>query len=170
MAVVVSFCRPKTERHLVAVIEKAGGEIRWLDFAPHRLYSARGIAHHEGSLFVVGIAAGGSGLAVFDTIAWKLRGFSILDGIADVHSICMADGAIIAASTGSDKIVRITDNGTNHTYETLWSPSSGEHDLNHVNAVCFHKGELYCCAFGPKSSDRWKSAQNGYIYNITRNK
>ena len=166
----MSFCRPKTERHLVAVIDAPGDEIRWLDFAPNRLYSARGMAQRDGSLHIAGIAAEGSALAVFDTQSWVLRDFSVVEGLADVHSVSLDGNAIIAASTGSDEIVRITHNGVAHAIETLWAPSVEHVDTHHVNSVAFHQGDLFCCAFGPKAGERWKSARNGYLYNITRNK
>ncbi len=95
----------------------------------------------------------------------SLRAAVSLPSVSDIHSIARTDGGIIAVSTGTDRILAI--DLASMTTSTVWSASSEMLDTHHLNAVTWFGNHLLCSGFGRKQSDRWSSAVDGYILDIT---
>ena len=104
-------------------------------------------------------------LFLLERDAYSVRSVIALPSVSDIHSIALIDGGIIAVSTGTDQILAI-DFATMETTE-LWHASAEMVDSHHLNAVVWSGDHLLCSGFGKKRSDRWSSAIDGYIYDIT---
>src|SRR5262249_43484682 len=50
-----------------------------------------------------------------------------------------------------------------------WCASDRKTDLNHVNSVAWVNGHLWCSCFGPMKGERWSTATDGYIFDVTAN-
>ena len=104
-------------------------------------------------------------LFLLERDSYALRSAIALPSVNDIHSIALTEGGIIAVSTGTDQILAI-DFATLAT-TTLWHANTEMVDSNHLNAVMWFGDHLLCSGFGCKRSDRWSSAVDGYVYDIT---
>lgn len=97
------------------------------------------------------------------------------DELKEAHSIVVDGNDVYIVSTGTDSVFKyifdriqkkITCTGL------FWKPadSEGNADTQHINSIFLYHNELYVSGFGPKSGERWSSARNGYVYNITQQK
>lgn len=87
-----------------------------------------------------------------------------LAGAADAHSVGYYRGAAYVVSTGTDQILRVTDQGA---VDVFWEASPTGTDTVHMNSLMWYHDECLISAFGPKAGVLWSSAQNGYAFNIT---
>jgi len=95
-----------------------------------------------------------------------------LPEIKDPHSMLFYDSYIYVVSTGTDRVIRYKyqDNSLLVDPEVVWCASNRKADTHHINSIISFEGEILISAFGPKSSKKWTSAKNGYIYNISQGK
>ena len=164
----VSFCnigRPSGE--LFAVIDPASGDIRSLDLEGNLADSGLGLAQDEYLLYAACARELESCLAVFEKPFFKLRRFVSLPGVIDVHSICLAGQNVVVVSTGTDEVVAVDLSSETPKSEVLWRPSLSRTDTHHLNAVAYASEHLLCSGFGRKAGERWSSARDGYVYDLT---
>lgn len=131
-----------------------------------------------------GIAANGEWLYVSYTVGWWETHVStyrraseqfefvrddVLGEVKDPHSMCVYDGRLLVASTGTDEIIAYDlDGGTiEDTAVTFWRASRRGDDTHHVNSVASNGDRVVVSAFGPRSGEFWSSAENGYILDVT---
>jgi GT2 family glycosyltransferase len=113
-----------------------------------------------------------SALAIFDRRELKLRNHYFFHPAADVHSLWVEDGILYAVSTGTDELVALRLRGAEVASENcVWRPEldGPREDRHHLNAIGRWGSELLVCCFGKKATQRWNSARDGFIINITRN-
>lgn len=81
------------------------------------------------------------------------------------HNIAMInDSILLMISTGTDSII-------SHDMETgeesVYYPQKNTEDRNHMNGLLFHDEKVYYSAFGPKAGKLWKTAEKGFLRNLT---
>lgn len=136
-------------------IAKLGARIFHLYQVPHRIFP----------LF----APPETRLAVFEEKTLELLADLPLPEVLDPHSLHCDDRRLLVVSTGTDEILSYRiDREIPSAPELVWSPSGANSDQHHLNSVAIVNGDLLCSAFGPRKTDKWSSAANGYIYNVTR--
>jgi hypothetical protein len=160
----VSFCRRSEPGALVAIVDE-DGTIRAAAPPPGAPASACGLLPDGAQVLCAYTQSETSYLARYDTSSLSVVESRQLRAVRDVHSIVAFNGAIVAASTGSDEIVRLRENGD---AEVLWRASAGERDDHHVNALCVFEGRLLCSAFGKRLGPAWADAVDGYVYDVSR--
>jgi GT2 family glycosyltransferase len=87
----------------------------------------------------------------------------------DVHSIWLLDGRLFVVSTGTDEVMELEIRGPQILSETVFwrpDPSGPRVDIHHLNGLCESRGRLLVSGFGPKASQLWNSAQDGFILDI----
>lgn len=91
--------------------------------------------------------------------------------VSDPHSIAVSAEQVFVVSTGTDEVLSYQWSLTALEHPTvLWNASDTGIDLHHVNSVALTPDKLVCSAFGPRSAEKWSSAQKGYIFSISDNK
>ena len=93
-----------------------------------------------------------------------------LPEIINPHSILVNEEFLYIVSTGTDEIWRyqILSNALGQP-ERVWQANTTQTDTHHINSIAEYKGNVYIAAFGLRTGESWKTAENGYIYNITCN-
>src|SRR5581483_5589453 len=87
-----------------------------------------------------------------------------LELVKDGHSVAVRAGKAYIASTGTDTIVEFDPDYGERVY---WKANELGHDTIHLNSLFWNQGNLYATAFGPKKGEVWRSADEGYLMNIT---
>lgn len=91
---------------------------------------------------------------------WDLR------DVVDAHSVMVWNDKFYVVASGSDSILEL-DPDTGEV-KTFWRDNEKNKDSIHMNSLVLHAGDLYLTAFGKKRTKHWRSADQGYLYNITR--
>ncbi len=161
----VSFCNaPHAAGRVLGLFNTATAELMRPDLGRADLTSACGLAAGADWLYCASTGPDASYVSVLDR-DYRLQRIIELPETRDVHSIALDGNALIAVSTGTDSVLRI-DMETMRC-EAVWRAGAGGSDTHHLNAAAWFGGHLLCSGFGPKRSDRWSSATEGYIYDIT---
>lgn len=148
------------------------GSINWVDMGlAHEITisSTTGICAAENRLYVLAIRSDVTHIFAFDRTSLAPLWHQALPEIIDAHSIAIEGQHAYIVSTGTDEVMRyrITEK-TLVAPQVAWTPSSAGKDTHHLNSVTNHQGNMYVTGFGPKKSERWSSADDGYIYNLTQ--
>ena len=107
-------------------------------------------------------------LSVLDRDSLEVLGAQTLAEISDGHSIRRLGDDLVVASTGMDDVVAYRLDGHRAANPRLvWSPTGASDDTHHINSLEIVGNELVCTAFGPKTDASWRSATQGYLYNIS---
>lgn len=93
----------------------------------------------------------------------------------DPHSIAVDKEDAYIVSTGNDSVLKYKFDKRKPSLDfqkILWKPedSSGEKDTYHINSIFVFDSQVYVSAFGSKKLEKWSSANEGYIMNITENR
>lgn len=83
-----------------------------------------------------------------------------LNLVSDPHSLLNVDDGCLIASTGTDTIVKLANNGEE---EVFWQISDKNSDSCHLNSLARLGGEVFVSAFGPKQAELHSSATQGYV-------
>jgi len=115
------------------------------------------------------------GLLVYEKPTLRLKSWPQLKKVKDPHAILVTEENVVITSTGNDRVIKYPRRGSEidqSSATTIWTPSTskGKKDTHHINSICQKNGDLLISAFGPKAGDLWKSAQEGYVINITSNR
>jgi hypothetical protein len=175
-----TFCNVRDRsKPVVAAIDLhyGGEEIRWIEL--------------KGGAFV----RGATGLCLWNDLVCVAhqgapgtpQGFVLLDPGSDfeqvyegtlprpagVHSVCSRKGDLYLVTSRRDSVYRATLDRRSGRWDCslYWTfpGSSGEEDVNHLNAIECVDGDLYVSGFGEKVSKQWPSATRGFVLNIDRN-
>lgn len=84
--------------------------------------------------------------------------------VKDAHSVTVARGKVYIASTGTDSVVEFEPRVCE---EVFWRDNDFGEDTIHLNSVLWFQGCLYATAFGKKQGERWSSATEGYLLNLS---
>lgn len=108
-------------------------------------------------------------ISVLDSWSLKPERHQILKEVQDVHSILYFESGLYVVSTGTDEVIRyeISANYGFVNPKTVWHASDTRMDTHHINSIVQKDGEIIVSAFGPKEGSSWKTAKNGYIFNLT---
>ena len=98
------------------------------------------------------------------TTDYQVRDVWPLAKVLDAHSLTAARGKIYIASTGTDSVVEFDPGGGETVF---WQDNDYGEDTVHLNSVLWFQGCLYATAFGRKAGERWGSATQGYLLNLT---
>lgn len=92
-----------------------------------------------------------------------------LSSVHDPHSMCVHEGKLLIASTGTDEVLayRLEDGVPSEVPEVFWRASDAREDTHHVNSVASDGNRVLVSAFGPKTGQFWSSAENGYVFDVT---
>jgi Domain of unknown function (DUF4915) len=161
---VVSFCNPP--HALVGVHRHDGRGLVQLPLEPAEQFT--GIAADQTHLYVATGAHGVARLVALTRTTWTVAWEAPLPRADDVHSIAVTDGYLYAVSTGTDSLIRYRlDRGVSDP-EIVWSPTGAVEDTHHLNGIALWSGSIIVSAFGPRLGDRWASARDGYLYDVSR--
>jgi hypothetical protein len=111
-----------------------------------------------------------SELRAFDTNTLTERWRAGVELARDVHSIAADDDGLLAASSGTDAIVRIdlSEAGGAQAERVVWqaSPDSSS-DLNHLNTVARVDDRVLVAGFGPRPAPAaWRDAREGFVLEL----
>jgi hypothetical protein len=165
-ALIVSFCNVKAGGCVAAYMDTASASSGKLDYGRDDLTSACGLARDDERVYSACAVGAESFLAIFDKRDLRLLECVPLPNVVDVHSLCLDGSALIAVSTGTDEIVRISLDDPTRT-EVIWRASAAREDTQHLNAITWYAERLVCSGFGPNAGERRSSALNGYIYDVS---
>ncbi len=126
----------------------------------------------EGSTGMMGLAPYPGGYVALlqpCTLVYLARNFEVesvkrLHMVADGHSVAYYNGAAYVVSTGTDQVLRVSDRGS---VDVFWEASTNGVDTVHMNSLLWHRDECLISAFGPKADALWRTAQCGYVFNVT---
>ena len=172
MEVLISFCnQPESSKNNLLLLNIDSGKKEYLLETSD---SFTGLAQDDDFFYALSQNLE-VGLVVIDQITKKVVLSHRLKNLTDPHSIIINKDYIYAVSTGNDQILKYKFDKKNLSVkfmEMVWRPkgSRGDKDTHHVNSIFLYNNDIYISAFGSKKTDRWSSATNGYIYNITKNK
>jgi hypothetical protein len=161
---VVSFCNPP--HALVGVHRHDGHDLVQLPLPPAEQFT--GLASDDSHLYVVTESHGVARLVAVARATWTVAWEAPLPGAQDVHSIAVANGFVYAVSTGTDSVIRYRLARGVGDPEIVWSPTGASEDTHHLNGIALWNGSVVVSAFGPRRGDRWASARDGYIYDVSR--
>lgn len=86
---------------------------------------------------------------------WKL------DKVLMPHSLLLAEGGVLIASTGSDSIVWVDPRTGREEY--YWRANTDGADQMHLNSLALRDGKVYYSAFGYKKKDLWADVNQGIV-------
>jgi hypothetical protein len=95
--------------------------------------------------------------------------------LQDPHSMLGVGHDLYCVSSGNNCVYRIdTQNivelpAIEILNKSWYLEDNSEIDTVHLNSITYHAGCFFISAFGKKSAERWSSARDGYIKNITTN-
>lgn len=162
----ISFCNaPSAGSALAGVLDVQSETLVTILQASAQVSSACGLAQNESYVFAACSGGDESYVYIFEKDLFTLVEVLPLEGARDVHSICLDGTAVIAASTGTDEILRFSLDG--QVAEVLWRASETRGDTHHLNAVAWHGEHLPCSAFGIKAGTKWHTARNGYVTDVS---
>jgi len=92
--------------------------------------------------------------------------------VSDPHSVITIDDQVHVVSTGTDSIenYRVTEEQISYlgrTWENINNCAPTNTDTLHLNAIYQYDGEIFLTGFGPKASELWSSAKDGFVMNIS---
>jgi hypothetical protein len=103
------------------------------------------------------------------------KNFSVVDSfllpeVKDAHSLVWHGQRLFIVSTGSDSVFSFDPYRKTKSLKRVWQAGASETDIHHLNGLCVVDGQVLCCGFGPKSGDTWKTAEQGFIRNLSTGK
>ncbi len=154
-------------------LDLATGSLEEVDVgcADGLVVSGVGICADESRIYHLSITAQGFAtcLSVLDRESLELLAVQTLPEVLDGHSIARLGDDLFVVSTGRDEIVAYEMQESRATNpRVVWSPTGSRADTHHLNSVAVADGEVVCSGFGWKEHDSWRTAKNGYVYNLTR--
>ena len=114
-----------------------------------------------------------AGLLVLDRRDLSLQGRHEFPSAGGLHSILASGDTLLVVSTDTDEVIALRMRGPEVvSEEVFWrpDPDAPRTDLHHLNAICSWHGDVLVSGFGRKDGALWKTADNGFIYNITQRK
>ena len=92
-----------------------------------------------------------------------------LPEVVDPHSLWVGEGHMLVTSTGTDELLayELRDEFPLGSPRIVWRASSAKADTHHLNSVAVHEGHVLVSAFGLRSGELWRTAERGYIYDVT---
>lgn len=176
MYLLISFCNKQKDNGYpsLAIIETSTREFKWLYIPEISATNSRGLTQDKENIYV-GFQSETVGIAIIRKENLELKQVVYLNKLHDIHSICFHSNNIYLVSTGTDTVYKLEfDQNLDLTDKPkiFWTPegSIGKSDTHHINSLCSYGDELYVSAFGTKKGELWQTAENGYIFNITKNK
>lgn len=148
------------------------GSMRWVDMGLNgtvTISSTTGICGADNKVYVLAISSDVTHVFAFDQASLAPLWHQALPESHDVHSIAIEGQYAYIVSTGTDEVIRyrvMPDAFVDP--HVAWTPSGAGKDTHHLNSVTSHQGEIFVTGFGPKKSERWSSADDGYIFNLTQ--
>jgi len=182
MHILVSFCNLRAPGvPALGLLDATTMDFRVLDLpaAVARSSGITGLAQCNRYLYVVAqpseslrqeTALSSSVLFIFNCRDLSLANHYAFRSGADIHSIVAKDGRLYAVSTGTDEIIELRLRDTDVVSETcFWRPDRDgpREDLHHLNSIGWQGDSLLVAAFGPRISNRWNSARDGFITNVS---
>jgi hypothetical protein len=88
---------------------------------------------------------------------------------SDPHSVTTDGENLYFAISSTDSIYRAHSGKKGWEVSRFWTlpGSTGDRDENHVNAVAFVGNNLCVSGFERKEDDDWRSAERGFIFDVT---
>ena len=138
---------------------------------PPKIKSATGITRGSGLIYVLFTREDKTYIAILDEGDFHFLKYQELPEVSDPHSILYLDSEIFIVSTGTDEVImyHLTRENELINSRVFWKASDSKSDTHHVNSIILSNGDIIISAFGEKKDKGWPSAQNGYIYNTTKN-
>lgn len=166
--VIVTFCNnyrryPDVGKNLgLAKVNVTTGKFEAIHLpAELEINGCTGIAKTSCSYFVCGQSNPNQLIELTESLEF-LRSTPLL-GLRGVHTLLPYGKSIIAAATGSDRVVEIVED----TFRVLWSaPESNGTDKLHINSVAQSRGRLACSMFGATGINGWNEAKDGAVFYI----
>lgn len=84
-----------------------------------------------------------------------------LEKVLMPHSLLVAEGGVLIASTGSDSIVWVDPKTGREEY--YWRANTDGADQMHLNSLALRDGKVHYSAFGYKKRDLWADVNQGIV-------
>jgi len=137
---------------------------------PQKVKSATGVTRNNDWIFVLFSHGNRTYIASLNPANLMLNHYQELKEVKDPHSILIIDSEFFIVSTGTDEIIHY-EFSKNHELvkpKVYWKASDAQCDTHHINSIICHNQDVIVSAFGLKKGKGWPSAQNGYIYNVSK--
>jgi hypothetical protein len=172
MDILVSFCNVKTPgRPALGLLDYTKSKFRILSL-PNELppwISATGLATSKHYVYTVLQVS--NKLLIFDRIDLTLVNEYVFRSAADIHSIWLSGDVLYVVSTGTDEVLKLQMQDAEVVSESVfWRPEldGPRKDIHHLNAIYGWRGDLLISGFGKKTDQSWRSATEGFIFNISQ--
>jgi len=169
--VLLSFCNlPELRSSGLLLFDVAKGPEQWVDIGAgsDRVRSCVGLFAHADRVCSIWIdGSDASYLTLLHRTTLNVVAVSPLEAVKDPHSACIVGDSLYVVSTGADEVVRfVIEQDVPRFDAVVWRASGDRRDTHHVNAILPVDDDVWCSAFGPKASDKWSSAIQGYVVAI----
>lgn len=176
----ISFCNVRDRsKSLVAALNlrERQPEARWIEVKRRVVpLGATGMCHFDGLICVVHQQLGPRrppGFVLLDPRAdFEQVGAGTLPMRSNPHSVCSRDGELYFVLTGMDAVYRAALDGRSGEWPATpyWTFPGSSGNENHLNSIDLVDGELCVSGFGRMEGDLWASSENGFVYNVDREK
>jgi len=169
-SVLISFCNlgAASESGLL-LCDPSRSTTRWLDLGlPTSVTGCTGIARARGCVLTMVECGDEVCVAILDADELRPLSHQRITRVRSPHSLCATDDTVLIVSTGTDEVVAYRWEPGGLTFQgVVWTPSRAGTDTHHLNSIVYRDSDhIWVTAFGPKASDLWQSASDGYICNI----
>ncbi|MDX9913048.1 MAG: DUF4915 domain-containing protein [Candidatus Moranbacteria bacterium] len=172
MKVLISFCNPQLEsiNKNLLILDLKNEKSEYLLETKDGL---TGITQDNNFFYAL---SQDSKIYIIDRNSHKLILNKKLENLLDPHSLFIEGDELFIVSTGNNEILKykISKDRLGIDFaEVFWKHYAVNNeigDIYHINSIFKEKKSIYITAFGLKDGDRWSSAKNGHIFNITENK
>lgn len=174
MQLLISFCNLQNQDvkpNLVLLNTKTKTKT-WIKF-PNSNSGVTGLAQDDKFIYAL-YQAETPGIVFIDKKNLNVVLDKTLEKVKDPHSLVIRNNEIFIVSTGTDSIYRYKLNADFNDVKfdrEIWRPKDSKAliDTHHLNSISTDEENTYVSCFGPKNGDRWHTAKDGYIWNVTKN-
>ncbi len=174
MQVLISFCNSNNiEQSNLLLLNVFTNEKKWIKIK-NKNNGFTGIAQDDDFIYALYQSAE-PGIVIFEKKTLRIVLEKELPELKDPHSVLTNKDKIYIVSTGTDQVLEYCFSKENKEIifkKVLWFPkkSSQQKDSYHINSIFIENKDIFISAFGLKKNERWSSAKNGFIFNISTNK
>lgn len=179
--VLLSLCNVQLRRApMLALLDLDTSDVSTV-ILPEALANSQGVtglALSEAFLFVAVPIVEGAGsdaqpehssLFVFDRHDLTLRTRYVFERGIDVHSLWVEGDRLWAVSTGTDELLQLVlDDAEVRSESVVWrpEPDGPRADVHHLNTVARVSGDLLVSGFGPRTGERLRTANDGFVVRV----
>lgn len=168
--IIISFCNlTQISDSGLLLFDLCCSKGRWLNLGlPTQVTSCTGICQIDTDILTLVEFRDEVYIVVINSQDFRPKYYQRLFEIRNPHSVCVARDQVLIVSTGTDEVVAYERVSQRLAFRgSMWTAGQSNKDTHHMNSITYVDDEnIWVTAFGPKTTELWQSASNGYICNI----